>query len=132
MEVNVDISEQYNFKYNCVYHIGNIKNNAQYEYDLSQIISKPQDDALYNIKLFEIFTVLNENKYTKYIFNLLRAKMPEEFNKESDHFHNIILFYKILSYEFLYLYHPCICDIYNDNDIKIENLNNLLSKLASL
>jgi hypothetical protein len=132
MEVNGDISEKYNFKYNCVYHIGNIKNNVQYEYDLSQIISKPQDDALYNIKLFEIFTVINENKYTKYIFNLLRQKMPEEFSNETNTLHNIILFHKILSYDFLYLYHPCICDIYHDNEIKTENLHMLLEKLETL
>jgi hypothetical protein len=114
--------------------MGNIKNNAQYEYDLSQIISKPQDGAgaLYNIKLLEIFTVLNANKYTKFIFNMLREKTAKEFSNENDNLHNIILFYKILSYEFLYLYHPCICDIYHDNEIKTENLHRLLEKLDSL
>ena len=129
-----DIREIYNFNYNCVYHMGNIKNNAQYEYDLSQIISKPQDGAgaLYNIKLLEIFTVLNANKYTKFIFNMLREKTAKEFSNENDNLHNIILFYKILSYEFLYLYHPCICDIYHDNEIKTENLHRLLEKIDSL
>ena len=121
----MDISELYNFNYNCVYHIDNIKNNSKYEYDLSQIISNPAD---YD----NIFTILNENKYIKYIFNLLRQKMPEEFSNETNDLHNIILFYKILSYEFLYVYHPCICDLYHDNDIKSENLNRLLEKLDSL
>lgn len=125
-----DISELYNFNYNCVYHIDNIKNNSKYEYDLSQIISKLADYD--NIKLLGIFTILNENKYTKYIFNLLRQKMPEEFSNETNELHNIILFYKILSYEFLYVYHPCICDLYHDNEIKSENLNRLLEKLDSL
>ena len=124
-----DISELYNFNYNCVYHIDNIKNNSKYEYDLSQIISKLADYD--NIKLLNIFTILNENKYIKYIFNLLRKKMPEEFSNETNDLHNIILFYKILSYEFLYVYHPCICDLYHDNDIKSENLNRLLEKLDS-
>ena len=131
MEMDKEISELYNFNYNCVYHIDNIKNNSKYEYDLSQIISKPADNDLYNIKLFRIFTILNENKYIKYIFNLLRQKMPEEFSNETNELHNIILFYKILSYEFLYVYHPCICDLYHDNDIKSENLNRLLEKLDS-
>jgi hypothetical protein len=130
MTIKGDIRKQYNFNYNCVYHMGNIPNNAQYEYDLSQIISKPEDgDELYNIKLFGIFTVLNENKYTKYIFKMLREKMAEEFSNENDNLHNIILFHKILSYDFLYLYHPCICDIYHDNEIKTENLHRLLEKL---
>ena len=125
-----DISDLYNFNYNCVYHIDNIKNNSKYQYDLSQIISKLADYD--NIKLLNIFTILNENKYIKYIFNLLRQKMPEEFSNETNDLHNIILFYKILSYEFLYVYHPCICDLYHDNDIKSENLNRLLEKLDSL
>ena len=124
MKMDKDISELYNFNYNCVYHIDNIKNNSKYEYDLSQIISNPAD---YD----NIFTILNENKYIKYIFNLLRQKMPEEFSNETNDLHNIILFYKILSYEFLYVYHPCICDLYHDNDIKSENLNRLLEKLDS-
>lgn len=110
--------------------MGNIKNTAQYEYDLSQIIFKLSEYD--NIKLFEIFTVLNENKYTKYIFNMLRHKMPEEFSNETNTLNNIILFHKILSYEFLYLYHPCICDLYHDNEIKTENLHRLLEKLDSL
>ena len=125
----MDISELYNFNYNCVYHIDHIKNNSKYEYDLSQIISKLADYD--NIKLLGIFTILNENKYIKYIFNLLRQKMPEEFSNETNDLHNIILFYKILSYEFLYVYHPCICDLYHDNEIKTENLNCLLEKLDS-
>ena len=125
----MDISELYNFNYNCVYHIDNIKNNSKYEYDLSQIISKLADND--NIELLGIFTILNENKYIKYIFNLLRQKIPEEFSNETNDLHNIILFYKILSYEFLYVYHPCICDLYHDNDIKFENLNCLLEKLDS-
>ena len=129
MEMNKDISELYNFNYNCVYHIDNIKNNSKYEYDLSQIISKLAYND--NIKLLGIFTILNENKYIKYIFNLLRQKMPEEFSNETNDLHNIILFYKILSYEFLYVYHPCICDLYHDNEIKSENLNRLLEKLDS-
>jgi hypothetical protein len=124
-----EISELYNFNYNCVYHIDNIKNNSKYEYDLSQIISKLADYD--NIKLLNIFTILNENKYIKYIFNLLRQKMPEEFSNETNDLHNIILFYKILSYEFLYVYHACICDLYHDNEIKSENLNCLLEKLDS-
>ena len=124
-----EIRELYNFNYNCVYHIDNIKNNSKYEYDLSQIISKLADND--NIQLLNIFTILNENKYIKYIFNLLRQKMPEEFSNETNDLHNIILFYKILSYEFLYVYHPCICDLYHDNEIKTENLNRLLEKLDS-
>lgn len=124
-----DISELYNFNYNCVYHIDHIKNNSKYECDLSQIISKLADYD--NNKLLGIFTILNENKYIKYIFNLLRQKMPEEFSNETNELHNIILFYKILSYEFLYVYHPCICDLYHDNEIKSENLNRLLEKLDS-
>ncbi len=124
-----EISELYNFNYNCIYHIDNIKNNSKYEYDLSQIISKLADYD--NIKLLGIFTILNENKYIKYIFNLLRQKMPEEFSNETNDLHNIILFYKILSYDFLYLYHPCICDLYHDNEIKTDNLNRLLEKLDS-
>ena len=124
-----EIRELYNFNYNCVYHIDNIKNNSKYEYDLSQIISKLADND--NIQLLNIFTILNENKYIKYIFNLLRQKMPEEFSNETNDLHNIILFYKILSYEFLYVYHPCICDIYHENYIKSENLNRLLEKLDS-
>jgi hypothetical protein len=131
MKTCEDISDLYDFNYTCVYHIYNIKNNSQYEYDLEQIISKPEDNAKYNIKLFEIFSILNENKYTKYIFNLLRKKMPKEFSNETHNLDNIILFYKILSYHFLYLYHPCICDIYHDNEIKTENLNRLLEKLDS-
>ena len=125
----MDISDLYNFNYNCVYHIDNIKNNSKYEYDLSQIISKLADND--NIQLLNIFTILNENKYIKYIFNLLRQKMPEEFSNETNDLHNIILFYKILSYEFLYVYHACICDLYHDNEIKSENLNRLLEKLDS-
>ena len=124
-----EIRELYNFNYNCVYHIDNIKNNSKYEYDLSQIISKLADND--NIQLLNIFTILNENKYIKYIFNLLRQKMPEEFSNETNDLHNIILFYKILSYEFLYVYHACICDLYHDNEIKSENLNRLLEKLDS-
>jgi hypothetical protein len=130
MTIKGDISEHYNFNYKCGYHMVNNKNTAQYTYDLSQIIFKIAEYD--NIKLFEIFTVLNENKYTKYIFNMLRDKMPEEFSNETNTLHNIILFHKILSYDFLYLYHPCICDIYHDNEIKTENLHMLLEKLETL
>ena len=47
-------------------------------------------------------------------------------------FHDIKLFYQILSYDFLHLYHPCICDIYHDNVIKTENLNKLLTFLDNI
>ena len=58
--------------------------------------------------------------------------MPIEFHDETDTYHNIRLFYQILSYDFLHLYHPCICDIYNDNVIKTENLNKLLTFLDNI
>ena len=135
-----DISELYNFNYNLVYHkdieinIDNEvkENKSQYEYDLSQIISRPDNDDLYNVKLFGIFTILNDNIYAKCIFNLLRKKMPEEFQNETSTYHNIRLFYQILSYDFLYLYHPCICDIYHDNVIKPENLHKLINFLNNI
>ena len=70
------ISEFYDFNYNCVYN--NIKNDeeakSQYKYDLSQIISESDDYDLYNTKLYGIFIILNHNEDTKYIFNLLRKK----------------------------------------------------------
>ena len=129
-----EISELYNFNYNCIYN--NIKNEeekkTQYKYDLSQIISESDNDDLYNIKLYGIFIILNHNEDTKHIFNLLRKKMPIEFHDERDTYHNIRLFYQILSYDFLHLYHPCICDIYNDNVIKTENLNKLLTFLDNI
>jgi hypothetical protein len=129
-----EISEIYNFNYNCVYN--NIENeeekNTQYKYDLSQIISESDNKDLYNIKLYGIFIILNNNENTKYIFNLLRKKMPTEFHDENDTYHNIMLFYQILSYDLLYLYHPCICNIYNDNVINTINLNNLLLKLDTI
>jgi hypothetical protein len=129
-----EISLLYNFNYNCVYN--NIKNDeekkSQYKYDLSQIISESDNEDLYNIKLYGIFIILNNNEDTKRIFNLLREKLPEELHDEIDTYHNIILFYQILSYDFLHLYHPCICDIYHDNVIKTGNLNRLLSKLDAI
>jgi len=72
-----------------------------------------------------LFIILNHNEDIKHIFNLLRKKMPTEF-------HDIKLFYQILSYDFLHLYHPCICDIYHDNVIKTENLNKLLTFLDNI
>ena len=128
-----EISELYNFNYNCLYN--NIKNEddkKQYEYDLSQIISKLDNVDLYNMKLYGIFIILNHNEDTKHIFNLLRKKMPTEFHDETSSKYNIRLFYQILSYDFLHLYHPCICDIYNDNVIKTENLNKLLTFLDNI
>lgn len=129
-----EISELYNFNYNCVYN--NIKNEEekkiQYKYDLTQIISESDNDDLYNIKLYGIFIILNHNEDTKHIFNLLRKKMPIEFHDETDTYHNIRLFYQILSYDFLHLYHPCICDIYHYNVIKTENLNKLLTFLDNI
>ena len=126
-----EISELYNFNYNCLYH--NIKNEEekkiQYKYDLTQIISESDNDDLYNIKLYGIFIILNNNEDTKYIFNLLRKKMPIEFHDETDMYYNVRFFYQILSSDFLHLYHPCICDIYNDNVIKTENLTKLLTFL---
>ena len=129
-----EISELYNFDYNCVYN--NIKNDeeakSQYKYDLSQIISESDDVRSYRVKLWGIFLILNHNEDIKHIFNLLRKKMPTEFHDETDTYHNIMLFYQILSYDFLHLYHPCICDIYNDNVIKTENLNKLLTFLDNI
>ena len=129
-----EVSELYNFNYNCLYN--NIKNEddkkKQYKYDLGQIISESDNDDLYNIKLYGIFIILIHNEDTKHIFNLLRKKMPTEFCDETDICHNIRLFYEILSYDFLHLYHPCICDIYNDNVIKTENLNKLLTFLENI
>ena len=129
-----EISELYNFNYNCLYN--NIKNEEekkiQYKYDLTQIISESDNDDLYNIKLYGIFIILNHNEDTKYIFNLLRKKMPIEFHDETDMYYNVRFFYHILSYDFLHLYHPCICDIYNDNVIKTENLNKLLTFLDNI
>ena len=126
-----EISELYNFDYNCVYN--NIKNDeeakSQYKYDLSQIISESDDVGSYRVKLWGIFLILNHNEDIKHIFNLLRKKMPTEFHDETSSKYNIRLFYQILSYDFLHLYHPCICDIYNDNVIKTENLNKLLTFL---
>ena len=104
----------------------------QYEYDLSQIISKLDNVDLYNMKLYGIFIILNHNEDTKHIFNLLRKKMPTEFHDETDTYHNIMLFYQILSYDFLHLYHPCICDIHHDLVIKPENLNKLLTFLDNI
>jgi len=83
------------------------------------------------VKLWGIFLILNRNEDIKHIFNLLRNKMPTEFHDETSVQYNIRLFYRILSYDFLHLYHPCICDIYHDHDIviKTENLNKLLTFL---
>ena len=129
-----EISELYNFNYNCLYN--NIKNEEekkiQYKYDLTQIISESDNDDLYNIKLYGIFIILNHNEDIKYIFNLLRKKMPIEFHDETDMYYNVRFFYHILSYDFLHLYHPCICDIYNDNVIKTENLNKLLTFIDNI
>ena len=129
-----EISELYNFNYNCLYN--NIKNEEekkiQYKYDLTQIISESDNDNLYIIKLYGIFIILNHNEDIKYIFNLLRKKMPIEFHDETDMYYNVRFFYHILSYDFLHLYHPCICDIYNDNVIKTENLNKLLTFLDNI
>jgi hypothetical protein len=125
-----DISELYNFDYQCVYRV-DTEDKTQYKYDLSKIISRPEDDDLYNIKLFGIFTILNNNEETKQIFNLLRMKLPEQFHDESSTFHNIMLFYEIISYQFLHLYHPCICDIYHNKVIQPENLNRLTSFINS-
>ena len=73
-----EISELYNFNYNCLYN--NIKNEEekkiQYKYDLSQIISESDNDDLYHIKLYGIFIILYDNEDTRNIFNLLRKKMP--------------------------------------------------------
>ena len=127
-------SELYNFNYNCLYN--NIKNEEekkiQYKYDLSQIISESDNDDLYHIKLYGIFIILYDNEDTRNIFNLLRKKMPIEFHDETDMYYNVRFFYQILSYDFLHLYHPCICDIYNDNVIKTENLNKLLTFLDNI
>ena len=129
-----EISELYNFNYNCLYN--NIKNDEdkkiQYKYDLTQIISESDNDDLYNIKLYGIFIILNHNEDIKHIFNLLRKKMPTEFHDETDMYYNFRFFYQILSSDFLHLYHPCICDIYNDNVIKTENLNKLLTFLDNI
>ena len=129
-----EISELYNFNYNCLYN--NIQNEEekqiQYKYDLAQIISELDNDDLYNIKLYGIFIILNHNEDTRNIFNLLRKKMPIEFHDETDMYYNVRFFYQILSYDFLHLYHPCICDIYNDNVIKTENLNKLLTFLDNI
>ena len=129
-----EISELYNFDYNCVYN--NIKNDeeakSQYKYDLSQIISESDDVRSYRVKLWGIFLILNHNEDIKHIFNLLRKKMPTEFHDETDTYHNIMLFYQILSYDFLHLYHPCICDIHHDLVIKPENLNKLLTFLDNI
>jgi hypothetical protein len=71
-----EISELYNFNYNCLYN--NIKNEddkkKQYKYDLAQIISESDDVVLYRMKLYGIFIILNYNEDAKYIFNLLRKK----------------------------------------------------------
>ena len=129
-----EISELYNFNYNCLYH--NIKNEEekkiQYKYDLTQIISESDNDDLYNIKLYGIFIILNHNEDTKYIFNLLRKKMPIEFHDETDMYYNVRFFYQILSSDFLHLYHPCICDILHESVIKTENLNKLLTFLDNI
>ena len=129
-----EISELYNFDYNCVYN--NIKNDeeakSQYKYDLSQIISESDDVGSYRLKLWGIFLILNHNEDIKHIFNLLRKKMPTEFHDETSSKYNIRLFYQILSYDFLHLYHPCICDIHHDLVIKPENLNKLLTFLDNI
>ena len=129
-----EISELYNFDYNCVYN--NIKNDeeakSQYKYDLSQIISESDDVGSYRLKLWGIFLILNHNEEIKHIFNLLRKKMPTEFHDETSSKYNIRLFYQILSYDFLHLYHPCICDIHHDLVIKPENLNKLLTFLDNI
>ena len=130
----MEILELYNFNYNCLYN--NIQNEEekqiQYKYDLTQIISESDDVVLYRMKLYGIVIILNNNEAAKHIFNLLRKKMPTEFCDETDICHNIRLFNQILSYDFLHLYHPCICDIYNDNVIKTENLNKLLTFLDNI
>ena len=90
-----EISELYNFNYNCLYN--NIKNEddkkQQYKYDLAQIISESDDVVLYRMKLYGIFIILNYNEDAKYIFNLLRKKMPTEFHNETDIYYNVRFFY---------------------------------------
>lgn len=128
-----EISEFYDFNYNCVYNIKNDEEaKSQYKYDLSQIISELDDVGSYRVKLWGIFLILNHNEDIKHIFNLLRKKMPAEFHDETSSKYNIRLFYQILSYDFLHLYHPCICDIYHDLVIKTENLNKLLTFLDNI
>jgi hypothetical protein len=131
-----EISKLYNFNYKLIYHRQSHKNEeekkTQHKYDLLQIISESDNDDLYHIKLYGIFIILNSNKDTKQIINLLRKKMPEEYHDETDFYHNVKLFNQILSYDFLHLYHPCICDIYHNNIIKTENLNKLLTFLENI
>jgi len=55
--------------------------------------------------------------------------MPEKNKDETDKLYNIQLFVVMLSFDFLYLFHPCICDIYNDNQIKPVNLDKLMTIL---
>ena len=66
------------------------------------------------------------------IFLIYYKKKCLEFHDEKDTYYNIKLFYQILSYDFLHLYHPCICDIYHDNVLKTENLNKLLTFLDNI
>lgn len=129
-----EISTLYNFNYNCTYNdiTNKEEKKVQYQYDLSQIISKTDNEDLYIMKLYGIFVILNNNEITKYIFNLLRKKMPIEFHEENNFYYNVRLFYQILSIDFLHFYHTCLCDIYHNNIIKIEHLNKLVAFINSL
>ena len=71
-----------------------------------------------------IFDMLNCNEDTKRSLDLLRTKLPTRFRDETNHEMNVIMVTKVISSsELLYLYHPCICDIYHDNVVKPEHLH---------
>jgi hypothetical protein len=99
---------------------------AQYKHDLSQIICKQtNNEDEYNIMLIGIFTILNDNKDTRHIFNLLRNKITTEgYNDETDIIHNF-KFYDFTEYEEKLFYYNnidrnFICHENDNSDKKIN------------
>ena len=124
----------YNTKYICTYNDSDIfleseKNqlnddekdfvmNALYRTDLLHIfgIDEFNEDVFYEI-ISELYTKIYNNSE----LSLLMLRLAGRFMSIDKEFGLMLLY----SYDFLYLTHPCVCELLEKGKIVDENINNL-------
>ena len=115
----------------CTYKLHNENNNEDmYRIQLLQAFeSEKWNDNIINNKIKNLYEKIKNNDDIKNI--ILKIKDSENFKLFANLFENdeLVLFNLLFSYDFFDLTHLCICDIFNNKNIKNENKNNLINNL---
>jgi hypothetical protein len=121
----------YNLNYECLYKVEEEeedkanRNGGQkkYQTDILSIFGMETFDEEKIMDVLDtIYTKVKNNEHIKRCMNTINANMFSHSDQDMFEYSFIIMY----SYEYLYVTHPCICDLLLRGEISETNVNNLL------